>query len=441
VPELPRAASDLPETPFRRALSQVAATQAIAPVVEIVTRRREIAVQDVREKTVARVVLERATARDPAADDGRRRLPVTLRIVPVRGYETDARRVARFLEEQGARSARGSRFGAALAAVGRDPVALRSHAALDPQDPASRASRRVLGALLDTVRATEQGVRRDVDPEMLHDFRVALRRARSLLGQLEGVLPRREVRRLSKKLRWLVRATNALRDLDVYLSHLPDYRAMLPEVERAGLESMDAFLRRRRQLELRVLFGVLDSERYRSVLDRWESIVRGDRRGASAGGDGVRAIREVAAERVVAAWRRVLERGRAIEVGSPAEALHRLRIDCKKLRYLLESFADVFDLDALAKPVKALKRLQDNLGRFNDLHFQQVTLRRLAIDLLEEHARSAESNRALDTLVSLLADEQRTERAKFEPCFAQLDAPAVRRQMADAIGVAEEALA
>jgi len=303
----------------------------------------------------------------------------------------------------------------------------------DPHDTADHATRRILAVLLDTVRSLEDGVRRDLDVEFLHDFRVAVRRARSLLGQLDGVLPRLEVKPLVKNLKWLARSTNVMRDLDVHLLCMPEYRRMLSGTESAALDPVAAVLRQRRLAELRALQDALDGSRHASTLRDWERAARGESDDGRHEADGARPIREVAAERILAIYRRVLDDGRAIDDESPPDALHRLRIDCKKLRYLLEFFSDMLDADGLAKPVKALKRLQDNLGRFHDLDLQQIALRDLSAELLERSGPSAECERALATLVELLAQQQRDERARFAECFARFDSPFVRRRIARAI--------
>ena len=68
-----------------------------------------------------------------------------------------------------------------------------------------------------------------------------------------------------------------------------------------------------------------------------------------------------------------------IDDDSPDEALHRLRIDAKKLRYLLEFFRALYPPKEIGAVVGALKSLQDNLGDFNDLSVQQGAMRGFAV--------------------------------------------------------------
>jgi CHAD domain-containing protein len=73
-------------------------------------------------------------------------------------------------------------------------------------------------------------------------------------------------------------------------------------------------------------------------------------------------------------YRRIVKKGSKISETTPDEKLHELRIDCKKLRYLLEFFTSLFPENEMKKLVKQLKQLQENLGDFNDLSVQQEFL-------------------------------------------------------------------
>ena len=61
-----------------------------------------------------------------------------------------------------------------------------------------------------------------------------------------------------------------------------------------------------------------------------------------------------------------------------------MRILCKKLRYNLEFFADIFPGNTMAKVAKQLKRLQDILGSYNDFSQQIALLNRYLVDLQSE---------------------------------------------------------
>ena len=77
-----------------------------------------------------------------------------------------------------------------------------------------------LAALLRIMRANEDGIRRDLDPEHLHDFRVAVRRARYLVRTARDLLKREAYDRLRSDLAWLGTATGPERDFQV-ASNIP----------------------------------------------------------------------------------------------------------------------------------------------------------------------------------------------------------------------------
>ena len=81
--------------------------------------------------------------------------------------------------------------------------------------------------------------------------------------------------------------------------------------------------------------------------------------------------------------KRVLKHGRGFEQLSDSR-LHRLRITLKKLRYAGEFFASQFPEGNPRPYIKALRRLQDDLGRLNDT----AVAERLLTDLLAARSES-----------------------------------------------------
>ncbi|MCA1804898.1 MAG: CHAD domain-containing protein [Xanthomonadaceae bacterium] len=91
------------------------------------------------------------------------------------------------------------------------------------------------------------------DGEALHDFRVALRRLRSLLRAyrpwLGGALPRKRIRKIGK----LARRTGAARDAEVQLAWLRAQQAAVNDSERPGVQWLLDHLNARRDPEYRRL--------------------------------------------------------------------------------------------------------------------------------------------------------------------------------------------
>jgi CHAD domain-containing protein len=203
----------------------------------------------------------------------------------------------------------------------------------------------------------------------------------------------------------------------------------LPAATRDELAPLHDFLESHQRHEQRKLVAGLDSERYRRLLADWKSFLE---RPAELDADGApnagRPVLEVASARIHKVYRRVLKRGGRIGDDTPAESLHRLRIDCKKLRYLLEFFRGLYEPATVGRLIKALKKLQDNLGDFNDYEVQQEHLRAFGRRMLEEGEVRAETLMAMGRLVAELEEGQAEERRRFGRRFARFADKGNRRR-------------
>lgn len=412
LPAAPDFARDLPPGGFQDELRGVTGIRRLLPVVRIEGRSERLAVVDRRDKAVVRMSLDRGTAAGSARR--RRRLPATLRLAPMTGYEHDYADVRRFLERDLGLAPEGEgELGLALAAVGRRPADYtgKLDLRLDPVERTDQTMKRVLAALWEVMQVNEDGLRRDLDPEFLHDFRVAVRRTRSCLGQVRDVFDEAARRRFAGEFAWLGRLTGPPRDLDVHLLNLRGYEADLPASARGVLAPLAGHLEGRRQAARRRQEAGLDSARYRGLKREWGRFLAADAGGA--GENAARPVGEVAAERIERAFARVRKRGRRLSAETPAEAVHDLRIACKKLRYLLEFFRSLFATDRASAFIRALKRLQDDLGEHNDLQVQQRELQDAAGELFAAGGADAAALLAMGRLVERLESRQRALRPRL----------------------------
>lgn len=264
---------------------------------------------------------------------------------------------------------------------------------------AADALRAELWAQYLTVRRNEEGILDDTDTESLHDFRVAVRRARSVLGQFGGVFAPEPAARLRRVLSWFGRSTGKLRDLHVYLAHEAAYRGMLSGPLAQDLTPLFDFVRRERGAALRGLADVMRSPEYEAALRRWRECVEDP---AALGRRGSEPVLRLAGARVAKKCRAVLEQGHRLRGRADAADLHSLRIECKKLRYLLEMLADLMPEARAA--VHGLKKLQDALGHIQDLTVHESR----SLDFARA-ASSAGSGGVLPA-VEVLASRMRVER-------------------------------
>ena len=300
---------------------------------------------------------------------------------------------------------------------------------LDPQTPASSALKRVYRALLPGIAANEDGVRDGLQDPYLHDFRVAVRRTRTGLRQFRKVHPKPAAKRFTRDFAWLGDVTGPARDLEVYLVGIEEHTRSRPELGER-LQSFVDFLRERQEEEQRRVRQALESDRYRLLRADWNDFLRpsaipedGE---AMTAVDANRPVLEVAVEGVGAAHRRVVETGSSISGHTPTSKFHRLRLDCKKLRYLLEFFRGLCLEEPAVRLIQSLKRLQDNLGDLNDLSVQfQMT----AEFGLTPSGGTPEGEMA--ELVAFLEEDHRQQLARFPARFAEFTGTRIDRVFRD----------
>jgi len=289
---------------------------------------------------------------------------------------------------------------------------------LTPDDRADESVGKILYRLFGELRSNVAGVLENEDVEFLHDFRVANRRTRTALSQARGVLPSPVIDTFPPEFKWLGTVTGPRRDLDVFLDTLDGSRG-----GSGDLGHLRDFLSEKRRREHTLVCAALRTERFQRLVDGWGRFLE---IGAESGTGPPLAsspIIELAGPRILRAYRRMWKRGAGIGIKPPATLLHRLRIDGKKLRYLLEFFTGLYSAATISRFIGELKKLQDILGDFNDTEVQ--------LALISEFADcgdvSAETLAATHLLASSITERQRQLRAEFLGRFELFASEASRK--------------
>jgi CHAD domain-containing protein len=379
---------------------------------------------DDEEKTVVRLFFEHARARDPAAPELGTELVGTLRVVPVAGYHKECSAIlSRLGNRPGLSPVSEDLAERAMAALGREPVERsgRLRCILDPDAPVGAAFLALHGELFATMRANERGIRQDLDTEHLHDFRVALRRTRLLHRIFRDELAGTELEALAPGFKWLGKVSNPTRDLDVHLLELREQAEALPD-EVDALLPLEALLRERRRQEWEKLVTALDSVEYAKLEVATAALLDPPPSEAAERIAGMGPpLGPWASLKIARAWRRLRKHAKRIDDDSPDARLHELRLDGKRLRYLLEFFHSLYPSGEVDPLVRELKRFQDNLGAFNDACVQSQALRALARDLVTL-GRNGEALLAIGRLVERAEQRKARERARFHKRFQRFDA-------------------
>ncbi len=275
-----------------------------------------------------------------------------------------------------------------------------------PRRPAEEAVRRYALLQLERAEAAREALVAGDRDEALHDFRVALRRLRSVLrlhrDALAADYPAKPLKRLGK----LARDTNPGRDAEVQLAWLLTLGETMKPHERSGYRQLVAQLEERRdesyrQVEREIVrdFAAL-AESLRSRLASYQVAVTLEANAhpasfAAATRQALDAQRGEVAERLAA-------------ISGPADeaSAHAARIAAKRLRYLLEPLAPW--APAIRAAVDALKELQDLLGELRD---GQLLAARVAAGLAELEAHKAR-NAVEDLLSGVSAARPRPRRER-----------------------------
>lgn len=286
---------------------------------------------------------------------------------------------------------------------------------------AFESGRHAVKALLYTLTRSVEANREailsgDDDPERLHQLRVAMRKERALLAQLASLFDEGWAHSHKRRLAELMRETGAKRDLDVYLGQIETYRSLLESRYHEGIGRLEAYLRSRYEAQERALLDVLRSDAFVEEVAQLKRFCRDDGPEGldeKANAPVVFAVKKALKKR----YQRVLKKGAAIDAESPAHLYHALRIEVKKLRYLMEFFAALFEPDAYGRMLKRVKKIQSVLGDHQDLEVQRAHLKAFA-ELEELH--DAPTRRAIEALRKVLASLEEKRRREFRSLFAEL---------------------
>lgn len=303
-----------------------------------------------------------------------------------------------------------------------------------PDDPLTLAARKVVGQQVVKIKANVEGAREDVDPEYLHDLRVASRRLRSALRLFAAEFGTQRAESLRVELGWIARQLGSVRDVDVFIVNLRDQARRLDDGGAVTDVLVDA-LSRRRQPERSALEAALGSGRLRGLLRRLEALA-GSPPPRTVGGVPVGTVAQRAPALIKKAQKRVLKLGRAITPDSPAADLHRLRILFKRLRYACEFFREAFadpatGEDPLADYIEAMVRFQDCLGEHQDAVVAIERIQGLANDMVQGGGLSPDHLLNLGGLIQVQREIARDRRDRLAKLWARFDRRSVRKRLGD----------
>ena len=371
------------------AIRAMAGRAPVTPIFGLRTRRQLFTLSD-EAGALAEIALDDTAI--PVGEEA----PVRLARVEVEVDQSAIDRARPFVDAMVAANGLGpatsSKFESALIATGQrviPPLDLGPLAIADDMTAAAVAFailRKHFGIFL----ANEPGTRLGEDIEALHDMRVATRRLRAAMAAFRPFLTPR-VLALRDELGWVAAALGEVRDLDVQIDRMDEWREGFPEERAHALDAIESLLHARRNTARKRMLFALDSRRYQRLVARFTSLLRfGPPRSFAPGRVPILAV---APDLVEKRYRTVRKAGDRISRESPPDLYHALRIDAKKLRYALEFVGTgIYGRPAVEFSTR-VTAMQDVLGLHQDAC--------VAIDMLHEIADTSGRRLSPATLLAM----------------------------------------
>jgi CHAD domain-containing protein len=414
---------DFPDGELKDKLTPIVKMRALIALVEFHSRVTHYRILNPHEKTVARLAYREIW---PYRNRRRSALATHLSLRAVKGYDKYSRNLAKSLKEAGLTILTEKElFLNALASANKKPgsYSAKVNIQLDPAMRSDQAAKIILRFLLNVMRINAAIFEKDLDTEVLHDFRVAIRRTRSALAQIKNVFPTRTADRFKKNFAYVGKLSNVLRDLDVYLLNQDAYKAMLPAVLRDDIDPLFSHLHKKRANAFQQVRRGLKSKKYEKIMMDWEAFLNKPPPDSATAPNAALPVIDLACRRIYKKYRGVVKTGNKILANTEDKMLHVLRIECKKLRYLMEFFASLFPRKKVNTLIGQLKNLQDNLGDFNDLCVQQEYLLNISAELPAGQRQVKKTLVAIGSLIETLDHEKQSVKDAFASTFTDFAAP------------------
>lgn len=279
-----------------------------------------------------------------------------------------------------------AKMGAAPSSVSKAAAALGGRAGQPADIPELPAGPDALAVdVLRSILATharqlltaDVGIRRDL-PDSVHQMRVACRRLRSTLRTFAPILDSTWAEALREELAWMANEMGVIRDTEVLLERLDALFDELPEPHRtAAHAAVDPWLAQRLVGARSGALAALRSDRHDWLIDDLvEAVVRpGVTDGAYV------PAADVLPQFMIAEWKRLHKRARALTQATEPSVWHEARIAAKRARYAAEGLAPFLGDDVVTL-AGYLKEVTEVLGDHQDAD--------IAAHVLEERAQSVD---------------------------------------------------
>lgn len=288
-------------------------------------------------------------------------------------------------------------------------------------DPAQRTDivvKEVFLELLDSMKCHEATLREEHSEKVLHGFRIAVRKTRSLLSQCKNVLPANRLSRFKREFSWLGNFTSGPRDLDVYLVSVKKLKRNT-SIAPAEIDIFIEYLLKRRDQQHQRLYDSLQSSRYKRLKQDWETFLNSPVPQSSALGLARIPVKKFSNQGIWSCYARVIKQGKHIKSHSGDASVHELRKSCKKLRYMIEFFRELYPQRKISTEIKQLKAVQNQLGEFQDLCVQEKIMQDFIQALDRDIWAPVSTRQLMDKLLGKSIKKKRALHKKIPRVFSK----------------------
>ncbi|HEX7247523.1 MAG TPA: CHAD domain-containing protein [Actinomycetota bacterium] len=231
-----------------------------------------------------------------------------------------------------------------------------------PASTTAQVIERMVATSAQRLIASDPVVRLGVDPEGVHQARVATRRLRSDLRLVRSMVGPGWLDDLRGNLRWLGGVLGAVRDLDVLHERFVEHAAMFPLDAQADVRRVLDRVQATREPARTALLSAMQGSRYERLLEALREAASDPRvRDHVAHERAARAMGPL----MRAPWAHLVKVCDGLDPASPDAALHEARIRSKRVRYAAEALAPVFGGPA-RRFARRAEALQGVLGSHQD---------------------------------------------------------------------------
>ena len=244
--------------------------------------------------------------------------------------------------------------------------------------------------------------------EALHQFRIHMRKLRALLQEFERFFDPKWLKKHKKLLARLMEKTNEKRDNDVALTDINLFQEQLSTKRKKILDIWRSSLyKKEKKLEKKLILLIqgtsLSTEL--TALSQHTNIYSIYQESAK------QPLILVAISVIDQRIQEIIAKGKYLKEDSQKKAYHKLRIQFKRLRYLLELLTPIIPQEKLDNTLNHLKKIQTILGEINDLQVQKKELKSFCTSCKDKKQKS------LNTLQKKMKKKEKKKLDAFKKAF------------------------